>query len=65
MPESVKTVLYQQLEEQEMKVKQMMKSIGSIVNKEVDLAQNLSKTLRELKKVMQTSNRSGKKEKSS
>ena len=61
MPESVRTILYQQIKEQEMKVKQIMNSIGSTINKEVNLAQNLSKTLRDFCKEMQKVNRSGKK----
>lgn len=40
MPESVRTILYQQIKEQEMKVNQIMNSTGGIINKEVNLAQN-------------------------
>ena len=63
MPESVITILHQQIKEQEMKVNQIMNSTGGIINKEVNLAQNLSKTLRDFRKEMQKVNRSGKKKK--
>ena len=63
MPESVSTIFYQQIKEEEMKVKQIMNSTGSTINKEVNLAQNLSKTLKDFRKEMQKVNRSGKKKK--
>ena len=33
MPESVRTIFYQQIKEEEMKVKQIMNSTGSTINK--------------------------------
>ena len=61
MPESLKMIMRKEIEEQSNQIKKTMSTLGATINKKVDLAQNLSKTIASLKRDLQKANRQGKK----